>query len=101
MAKFLRLAAAGITLAAGGLFGSTDRPALREVRVGTYNIRLGTGDKGTPNAWEVRKKDLVALIRKLDLDAFGLQDYATHADTRSGTTLYPSDHFPVTATVEL
>ena len=48
MAKFLRLAAAGITLAAGGLFGSTDRPALREVRVGTYNIRMGTGDKGTP-----------------------------------------------------
>lgn len=30
-----------------------------------------------------------------------VKDYATHADTRPGTTLYPSDHFPVTATIEL
>ncbi|MBQ8112742.1 MAG: hypothetical protein IJ146_05995, partial [Kiritimatiellae bacterium] len=44
------------------------------VRVGSYNIRLSTGDKGTPNAWANRKNDLIALIRKLDLDAFGLQE---------------------------
>ena len=28
-------------------------------------------------------------------------DYATHADPRPGTKLYPSDHFPLTATLEI
>ncbi len=45
-----------------------------DVRVGTYNIRLATGDVGTPNAWESRRQDVVNLIRKMDLDAFGLQE---------------------------
>ena len=44
------------------------------LRVGTYNIRLETGDRNTPNAWEARKADLVALVRTLDLDVFGLQE---------------------------
>lgn len=44
------------------------------IKVGTYNIRLQTGDKGTPNAWKERKADLADFIRKLDLDAFGLQE---------------------------
>jgi hypothetical protein len=44
------------------------------LKVGSYNIRLQTGDKGTPNAWDARKADMVELIRKLDLDAFGLQE---------------------------
>lgn len=44
------------------------------IRVGTYNIRLSPGDRGTENAWESRKADLVALVRRLDLDAFGLQE---------------------------
>ena len=44
------------------------------IRVGTYNIRLSPGDKGTPNAWAERKADMVGLIRKLDLDVFGLQE---------------------------
>ena len=44
------------------------------IRVGSYNIRLSSGDKGTPNAWECRKADLVALVKKLDLDAFGMQE---------------------------
>jgi len=43
------------------------------VRVGTYNIRF-TGDGGTPNDWELRKADLVALVKKMDLDVFGLQE---------------------------
>lgn len=54
--------------------GADARPASADVRVGTYNIRLATGDQGTPNAWEARRKDLVAFIRALDLDAFGLQE---------------------------
>ncbi|MCR5751902.1 MAG: endonuclease/exonuclease/phosphatase family protein [Kiritimatiellae bacterium] len=49
------------------------------VRVGTYNIRFsGFGshiaDKDTPNAWEARKADMVAFLRGLDLDVFGLQE---------------------------
>ena len=44
------------------------------VTVGTYNIRLQHGDDGKPNDWEHRKADMVELLRKLDLDAFGLQE---------------------------
>ena len=44
------------------------------LKVGTYNIRLQNGDKGTPNAWESRKVDFINLLRRMDLDAFGLQE---------------------------
>ena len=44
------------------------------IRVGSYNIRLSPGDVGTPNAWTERKADLVALVKKLDLDAFVMQE---------------------------
>ena len=70
------------------------------VKVGSYNIRLSgwngiversmtnaqkkvvhervrvwqDADSGTPNTWKERKEDLVALIRRLDLDVFGLQE---------------------------
>ena len=44
------------------------------IKVGSYNIRLEPGDKGTPNAWQERKEDLVALVKKLDLDVFGMQE---------------------------
>jgi len=47
---------------------------LANIRVGSYNIRLATGDKGTPNAWEARRDDMVALIRRMNLDVFGLQE---------------------------
>ena len=50
--------------------GSDDQ----SLRVGSYNIRLEHGDKGTPNAWAERKADLVSLVGKLDLDVFGLQE---------------------------
>lgn len=46
----------------------------KSIRIGTYNIRYEIGDKGTPNAWDNRKSDLVNFLRKLDLDAFGLQE---------------------------
>lgn len=58
-------------LAAAAIAGGA---ASAPVRVGTYNIRLATGDVGTPNAWEARKSAVVAQIRKMDLDAFGLQE---------------------------
>ena len=44
------------------------------LRVGSYNIRLSTGDVGTENGWDERRDDLAALIRKLDLDVFGAQE---------------------------
>ena len=53
--------------------GCVTRPA-DAIRVGTYNIRLSPGDVGTPNAWNERKADLVELVRKMDLDAFGMQE---------------------------
>ena len=51
--------------------GCADSNALR---VGSYNIRTGGADKKTPNAWAERREDLAALVRKMDLDVFGLQE---------------------------
>lgn len=60
---------------AAAITGCASAPrASAPIRVGTYNIRLSSGDRGTPNAWENRKADLVALVKKMDLDAFGLQE---------------------------
>ena len=70
MNKILVLALGAVLM----MTGCTSVPASAALRVGSYNIRLERGDKGTPNAWENRKMDLVAQIRKMDLDAFGLQE---------------------------
>ena len=51
----------------------SSRPA-DAIRVGSYNIRLSPGDRGTPNAWDCRKADLIELVKNLDLDAFGMQE---------------------------
>ena len=59
-----------LAFAAGAAFAENDT----SLKVGTYNIRLQPGDKGTPNAWESRKADFLNLLRRLDLDAFGLQE---------------------------
>jgi endonuclease/exonuclease/phosphatase family metal-dependent hydrolase len=63
-------------LAAAALAGCTCTCSAgsAKVRVGSYNIRLATGDKGTDNAWPNRCDDMIALIRKLNLDVFGLQE---------------------------
>ncbi len=63
-------------LAAAALAGCTCpcSAGSAKVRVGSYNIRLATGDKGTDNAWPKRCDDMIALIRKLNLDVFGLQE---------------------------
>lgn len=44
------------------------------IRVGTYNIRLAAGDRGTVNEWKLRRGDLATLVRKMDLDVLGLQE---------------------------
>lgn len=74
MRKFLhRIGAACVLLAGLALSGCLSAPQ-DAIRVGTYNIRLSGGDRDTPNAWEVRKTDMVALVKQLDLDVFGLQE---------------------------
>ncbi|MBP5509565.1 MAG: hypothetical protein J6Z49_01455, partial [Kiritimatiellae bacterium] len=84
MAVVLFLAALAATVALGAAAktdggGEVCAPVVASnttLRVGTYNIRVaGHGaDKGTPNAWGARKKDMVDLIRRLDLDVFGAQE---------------------------
>ncbi len=69
--KNLFLAAVTACLLAGCVQSTKETTA---INVGTYNIRLSLGDRKTPNAWELRKHDLVALIRKMNLDAFGMQE---------------------------
>ena len=45
------------------------------VRVGTCNVRYDNkGDDKAGNGWKDRKGDLCALIRKLDMDVFGMQE---------------------------
>ena len=71
------------------------RPA-DAIRVGSYNIRLSKGDIGTPNAWDERKADLVELVRKMDLDAFGMQevcpDQAQYLRERLPEFAFVGDH---------
>ena len=59
--------------AAGAACGA-DGAITAAMRVGTYNVRCSPADRGTPNAWAERKDDLLAMLRKLDLDAGGLQE---------------------------
>ena len=47
------------------------------LRVGSYNIRVSHADRKTQNAWEKRKGDLVALMRRIDYDVVGLQESFT------------------------
>ena len=70
MKKIIAIAIATFVVAGCG----TSAKNTQDIKVGSYNIRLQTGDNGTPNAWDLRKADMVELIRSLDLDAFGLQE---------------------------
>ena len=64
-------------------------PEDASIRVGTYNIRLSAfADQNTPNAWNLRKDDLAALVRRLDLDVFGMQE------VRPDQAQYLSKKFP-------
>ena len=71
MKNAMVLALAAMAMCMGCLTGGEKAAA---VKVGTYNIRLSAGDKGTPNAWAERKADLVAFVKQLDLDVFGMQE---------------------------
>ena len=66
----------GIALGCAALLGFSGcaTPPAGALRIGSYNIRYSAGDLETPNAWDCRKADLVALVKRLDLDVFGLQE---------------------------
>ena len=64
-----------IGIVAGGLLlALTATGHALGLRVGSYNVRNSNGDKNTDNAWSLRKADVAALVKSLDLDAFGLQE---------------------------
>ena len=45
------------------------------LRVGTCNVRCpNAGDDKAGNGWDARKADLMNLLRKLDMDVFGMQE---------------------------
>lgn len=51
-----------------------------DARLGTYNIRVSTGDKSDPdNNWDTRKPRLVQSITENNFDVFGLQEVTTVA----------------------
>ena len=58
------------------VLGCATRPA-DAIRAGSYNIRLNSEHVAKvdgENRWELRKADLVDLVKKMDLDVFGLQE---------------------------
>ncbi len=78
MKKLLNAALRGVALLSLALSIAGCRApspaAANQVRVGTFNVRLSPGDRGTPNDWDKRKADMVAMLKGLDLDAGGLQE---------------------------
>ena len=73
--EFAAIATVSLLLCGCGSSWNPFAPAESDaIRVATYNIRLATGDNNTPNAWKDRKDEMVELVRKLDLDAGGLQE---------------------------
>ena len=71
--RILAITAITVTTLVGAAFAG-DGASANAIKVGSYNIRLQPGDKKTPNAWDERKADFLDLLRKMDLDAFGLQE---------------------------
>ena len=67
-------------------------PEASSLRVGTCNVRYpNKGDDKAGNGWEARKADLMALLRTLDMDVFGVQEihddikpYKQVSDMREG-----------------
>ena len=48
------------------------------IRVGTCNVRVvSKKDTEEGNGWNERKGDLIALLRRLDMDVFGFQEIHT------------------------
>jgi endonuclease/exonuclease/phosphatase family metal-dependent hydrolase len=67
------LAALALVLMASVLAGSMARGASADLRVMSFNIRVGTAQDGE-NHWEKRKDLVVRTIRRFDPDLLGLQE---------------------------
>ena len=75
------LAVFAAALALAGCSGGADASEKQLAKVGTYNIRMMWGDKGTPNAWTNRCDDMAAQLKAFDLDAGGLQEVCPGQET--------------------
>lgn len=75
MVAFTALAAAFAVGCAGGQGGCRPTGTDAAIRVGTCNVRVAAKkDVEAGNGWNDRKDDLIALLRRLDMDVFGLQE---------------------------
>ena len=87
--KMKVLAVAVVAVVAAGCCGTASTPSqpgaatsaaapaavVATIRVGTCNVRVAAkGDVAAGNGWNERKDDLIALLRRLDMDVFGLQE---------------------------
>ena len=62
-----------LAVVAGGCCTQVQQPVA--LRVGTCNVRYpNAGDNKAGNGWDARKADLLNLVRKLDMDVFGMQE---------------------------
>ena len=77
MTKIQKLAMALVAAALAGCCTQKAENCAKPLalRVGTCNVRcLSAKDDKAGNGWEARKADLMGLLRRLDMDVFGLQE---------------------------
>ena len=77
MKKIQKLAVALMAVAVAGCCTQNAENCAKPLalRVGTCNVRcLSAKDDKAGNGWEARKADLMGLLRRLDMDVFGLQE---------------------------
>ena len=73
--KTWSILASALSLAVLAGCGTTPDAKAFAMRAGTCNVRYDNkGDDKAGNGWKDRKGDLFALIRKLDMDVFGMQE---------------------------
>ncbi|MCM1177929.1 MAG: endonuclease/exonuclease/phosphatase family protein [Clostridium sp.] len=51
-----------------------DKVAVNQLKVISFNVRVGTGDANTKNAWDLRKKAIPAILKKENPTVFGVQE---------------------------
>lgn len=80
---------AGLTLhyesiesgAQGGSQGEGGGGGSVSLRIGSYNMRVSSGDSGTVNEWSQRKTRFKASVEACDFDVFGLQEVTATQQT--------------------
>ncbi len=66
----------------------------KTIRVISYNIRTGTSDSGTDNAWDKRKKASPAMVKDQNPTVFGLQEAIFHSSPKYSQIDYLADNLP-------